>query len=196
MQQQSLATARGADGVHRTDAAPPQVSSPIPGKAFTAALIRPALVAAVRKLSPRQQLRNPVMFVVYVGSLLTTLLCVRAAWAPAGGESWGFVLAVTVWLWFTVLFANFAEALAEGRSRQQAQALRGLKTTVMAKVLLPGRPAHARATEPRAAARLRGLERERVLALVQDHTEPPPLAVLGEPVVNVLRLNLALDALQ
>ncbi|MBY4946400.1 potassium-transporting ATPase subunit KdpB [Cupriavidus respiraculi] len=155
MQQQSLATARGADGVHRTDAAPPPVSSPIPGKAFTAALIRPALVAAVRKLSPRQQLRNPVMFVVYVGSLLTTLLCVRAAWAPAGGESWGFVLAVTVWLWFTVLFANFAEALAEGRSRQQAQALRGLKTTVMAKVLLPGRPAHARATEPRAAAALR-----------------------------------------
>ena len=82
---------------------------------FAPELVRPALAAALRKLSPRQQLRNPVMFVVYAGSILTTILFLRAAFAPGsspGGESAGFILAVAVWLWFTVLFANFAEALA------------------------------------------------------------------------------------
>jgi potassium-transporting ATPase ATP-binding subunit len=83
------------------------------------ALTRVAWVDAVRKLDPRTQLRNPVMFVVYLGSLLTTAL----SFAQPGG----FVIAVTVWLWFTVLFANFAEALAEGRSKAQAASLRGLK---------------------------------------------------------------------
>lgn len=118
-------------------------------------LLKPALIAALLKLSPRQQLRNPVMFVVYAGSILTTVLFLRAALAPAssGGESAGFILAVSVWLWFTVLFANFAEALAEGRSKQQAAALRGLRTTVTARVLKDGR--RGGATEPRAATALR-----------------------------------------
>jgi K+-transporting ATPase ATPase B chain len=100
--------------------------------------VKPAIVDAFRKLNPRDQLRNPVMFVVYAGSILTSILCVRAWLHPTpGGESAGFILAVTVWLWFTVLFANFAEALAEGRSSSRA-ALRGLKTTTMARVVRVG----------------------------------------------------------
>jgi K+-transporting ATPase ATPase B chain len=101
---------------------------------FDPALVKPAIVDAFKKLDPRLQWRNPVMFVVYVGSLLTTVL-----WAQAlGGQGEapaGFILAVTLWLWFTVLFANFAEALAEGRSKAQAASLRGAKKTVVAKKL-------------------------------------------------------------
>jgi len=101
---------------------------------FDPQLVRPALVDAVRKLDPRVQWRNPVMFVVYVGSILTSMLAAQAA--GGGGEApFGFVLAVALWLWFTVLFANFAEALAEGRSKAQAQSLRGLKKQTWAKKL-------------------------------------------------------------
>ncbi|CAG2159401.1 Potassium-transporting ATPase ATP-binding subunit [Cupriavidus numazuensis] len=121
---------------------------------FAAELVKPALLAAVKKLSPRDQVRNPVMFVVYVGSILTTILFLKALASPvAGGESAGFILAVSVWLWFTVLFANFAEALAEGRSKQQAESLRGLKTTAMAHVLVDGK--RGGAMETRAATTLR-----------------------------------------
>jgi K+-transporting ATPase ATPase B chain len=72
------------------------------------------------------QWRNPVMFVVYIGSILTTLLWLQALQGQ-GEAPTGFILAITLWLWFTVLFANFAEALAEGRSKAQAASLRGLK---------------------------------------------------------------------
>ncbi|MGO4332729.1 potassium-transporting ATPase subunit KdpB [Cupriavidus sp. 2TAF22] len=126
---------------------------------FAPELVKPALLDALKKLAPRDQLRNPVMFVVYVGSILTTILFFRALFSPAsaGGESAGFILAVSVWLWFTLLFANFAEALAEGRSKQQAEALRGLKTTVTAKLIKEGRRdwRAAGATEARAATALR-----------------------------------------
>jgi K+-transporting ATPase ATPase B chain len=101
---------------------------------FDPALVVPALREAFRKLSPAVQWRNPVMFVVYVGSILTTLLAIQAL----GGEGeapTGFIVAITVWLWFTVLFANFAEALAEGRSKAQAASLRGLKKETWAKKL-------------------------------------------------------------
>ncbi len=94
---------------------------------FDPALIRPALIDALRKLDPRVQWRNPVMFVVYVGSAFTTAL------AAARPDT--FTIGVTVWLWFTVLFANFAEALAEGRSKAQAASLRGLKKQTWAKRL-------------------------------------------------------------
>ncbi len=96
------------------------------------ALVTPAIAAAFRKLSPRVQLRNPVMFVVYVGSILTTLLGLQAL-GGQGDAPAGFILAVAVWLWFTVLFANFAEALAEGRSKAQAASLRTLKKSTWAK---------------------------------------------------------------
>ena len=102
-------------------------------------LVKPALIAAFTKLSPKVQWRNPVMFVVFIGSILTTLLGFLALQttqdkgAVAGADSASFVFAISIWLWFTVLFANFAEALAEGRSKAQAASLRTLKTSTMAK---------------------------------------------------------------
>ena len=98
------------------------------------ALLQLAVAAAFKKLDPRVQWRNPVMFVVYVGSLLTTILWAQAL-GGSGEAPQGFILAIALWLWFTVLFANFAEAMAEGRSKAQAASLRGIKQTVMAKKL-------------------------------------------------------------
>ncbi len=91
------------------------------------ALVGPALLDAVKKLDPRVQLRNPVMFVVYVGSIFTLLLALA--------QPTGFAIAIAIWLLFTVIFANFAEALAEGRSKAQAASLRGLKKFTWAKKL-------------------------------------------------------------
>ncbi|SAK50230.1 potassium-transporting ATPase subunit B [Caballeronia calidae] len=101
---------------------------------FDPALVTPAIVDAFRKLAPRTQLRNPVMFCVYVGSILTTVLWIAALAGQAEAPA-GFILAIALWLWFTVLFANFAEALAEGRSKAQAASLRHAKHNVMAKKL-------------------------------------------------------------
>ncbi|HEY2257435.1 MAG TPA: potassium-transporting ATPase subunit KdpB [Variovorax sp.] len=104
---------------------------------FDAALVRPALWASITKLSPRVQWRNPVMFIVYIGSILTTVLWLHSLnFKGDTGMSSAFVLAVSIWLWFTVLFANFAEALAEGRSKAQAASLRGLRKDTWAKKLL------------------------------------------------------------
>jgi len=99
---------------------------------FDPALFKAAIVDSFKKLSPRQQWRNPVMFVVYVGSIITTLLFVQAL-GGQGEAPAGFILAVALWLWFTVLFANLAEALAEGRSKAQAASLRSLKKETWAK---------------------------------------------------------------
>ena len=99
---------------------------------FDPALLGPAILDAFKKLDPRVQWRSPVMFVVYVGSIITTLLAVQA-FNGQGEAPFGFIAAIALWLWFTVLFANFAEALAEGRSKAQAASLRALKQTVMAK---------------------------------------------------------------
>jgi potassium-transporting ATPase ATP-binding subunit len=101
---------------------------------FDRTLLWPAIADSFRKLSPAVQIRNPVMFVVYAGSILTSILFVRALAGPADAPA-GFILAISAWLWFTVLFANFAEALAEGRSKAQAASLRGLKQSVSAKKL-------------------------------------------------------------
>ncbi|TDA49139.1 potassium-transporting ATPase subunit B, partial [Burkholderia pyrrocinia] len=89
---------------------------------------------AVRKLSPRVQLKNPVMFVVYLGSIVTTALWLQAL-TGTGDAPAGFIFAVACWMWFTVLFANAAEALAEGRGKAQADALRAARKRVYAKVL-------------------------------------------------------------
>jgi K+-transporting ATPase ATPase B chain len=91
-----------------------------------------AVIDSFRKLSPRTQARNPVMFVVYVGSILTTLLFVQAL-VGKGEAPAGFILAIALWLWFTVLFANFAESIAEGRAKAQAATLRAARKDVMAK---------------------------------------------------------------
>ena len=101
---------------------------------FDRTLLGPALLDSLQKLSPRVQWRNPVMFVVYIGSLLTTALWVQALTARGEAPAW-FIFNIALWLWFTVLFANLAEALAEGRSKAQAAALRELKQTVWAKQL-------------------------------------------------------------
>ncbi|WP_323074046.1 potassium-transporting ATPase subunit KdpB [Mycetohabitans endofungorum] len=101
---------------------------------FDPVLLKPAIVDAFKKLAPRTQLRNPVMFCVYVGSILATVLWIAALAGQAEAPA-GFILAIALWLWFTVLFANFAEALAEGRSKAQAASLRSAKHNVMAKKL-------------------------------------------------------------
>ncbi len=95
------------------------------------ALIRPALLDSVRRLTPRYQWRNPVMFVVYIGSILTTLLWIQALMGQGEAPA-GFILAVTLWLWATLIFANFAEAIAEGRSRAQAATLKSARRDTMA----------------------------------------------------------------
>src|SRR5258707_1810654 len=99
---------------------------------FDSALMGPAIADSFRKLSPRVQIRNPVMFVVYIGSLLTTVLFVQAL-RGQGEAPASFIFAVAAWLWFTVLFANFAEALAEGRSKAQAAPWRGLEKSASAR---------------------------------------------------------------
>ncbi len=101
---------------------------------FDPSLVKPSLLDALRKLDPRVQLRNPVMFVVYVGSLLATALWLQALVGRGEAPAW-YIGTTTLWLWFTVLFANFAEALAEGRSKAQAAALRGVQKAAMAKKL-------------------------------------------------------------
>jgi K+-transporting ATPase ATPase B chain len=95
-------------------------------------LLLPALVETLKKLDPRLQSRNPVMFVVYVGTIATLVLWVQALLGRGEASTW-FIFSIAVWLAFTVLFANLAEALAEGRSRAQASALRNMRQTVLAK---------------------------------------------------------------
>jgi K+-transporting ATPase ATPase B chain len=101
---------------------------------FDPEIVGDAFIEAFRKLSPRQQWKNPVMFVVYLGSLLTTLLWILAL-NGEGKDQASFILAITLWLWGTVLFANFAEAVAEGRSKAQAAFLRSAKRDIAAKKL-------------------------------------------------------------
>jgi potassium-transporting ATPase ATP-binding subunit len=102
---------------------------------FDARIIRGAVRDALLKLNPRTLLRNPVMFVVEVVACLTTLLLIRDLVHPGRESAW-FVAQITVWLWFTVLFANFAEAMAEGRGKAQADTLRKTKLDAVAKLLL------------------------------------------------------------
>jgi len=101
---------------------------------FEREIVLQALWDSFKKLMPQEQIRNPVMFVVWIGSILTTLLFIQAL-AGHGEAPAGFILAVSLWLWFTVLFANFAEAIAEGRSRAQAASMRKAKRDVQAKKL-------------------------------------------------------------
>src|SRR5678809_89473 len=100
--------------------------------ALSRKLLVPAIADAFRKLSPRVQFRNPVMFVVFVCSILTTGLWVQALAGHSEAPT-GFILWVAIWLWFTLLFANFAEAIAEGRGKAQAASLRGARRDVVAK---------------------------------------------------------------
>ena len=108
-------------------------------KSNQTAMYQRALVDSFRKLDPRWMARNPVMFVVEVGSVLTTLLFIQALFG-AGEAPTAFIGAIALWLWFTVLFANFSEALAEGRGKAQADSLRAARRDTQAKKL--GEPKH------------------------------------------------------
>jgi K+-transporting ATPase ATPase B chain len=101
---------------------------------FEPAVVRRAVVDSFLKLDPRHQAKNPVMFVVEVGSLLTTGLFIEALFGEGEAPA-AFILAISLWLWFTVLFANFAEAVAEGRGKAQAASLRRARRDIVAKRL-------------------------------------------------------------
>ncbi|MFI4954719.1 MAG: potassium-transporting ATPase subunit KdpB [Gammaproteobacteria bacterium] len=101
---------------------------------WNSAILKQAIRDSFLKLSPRNQVRNPVMFAVYVGSILTTCLFIQALFGHGEAPTL-FILAITLWLWFTVLFANFAEAIAEGRGKAQAQSLRQSRHKIQAKKL-------------------------------------------------------------
>jgi K+-transporting ATPase ATPase B chain len=109
-------------------------NTPISTSLIDASILQQAVFDAFAKLTPRQQWKNPVMFVVYLGSLLTSVLWLQAL-DGENAEHANFTLAITLWLWFTVLFANFAEAVAEGRSKAQAAFLRTAKRDIAAKKL-------------------------------------------------------------
>ena len=100
---------------------------------FDAKIIWPAIGSAFAKLDPRTLIRNPVMFVVEIVTLLTTIIFIRDL--VSGGGNLGFTFQIIVWLWITVLFANFAEAVAEGRGKAQADELRRTRTETQAKLL-------------------------------------------------------------
>ena len=100
---------------------------------FDPPIVKRAIRDSFVKLHPRHQVRNPVMFVVLIGSILTTLVLARDLALHQSGI--GFTLQITLWLWFTVLFANFAEAMAEGRGKAQADTLRKSRTQTVAKKL-------------------------------------------------------------
>ena len=100
---------------------------------FDPPIVRRAIGDAIAKLAPRAMVRNPVMFVVFVGSIVTTLVLARDMVQHVAGI--GFTLQIAVWLWFTVLFANFAEAMAQGRGQAQADSLRAARTQTVAKTL-------------------------------------------------------------
>jgi len=101
---------------------------------FDPPIVQKAMVESFRKLDPRHQVRNPVMFVVEVGSVLTTGLFIQALFGKGEAPA-GFIFAISAWLWFTVVFANFAEAMAEGRGKAQADALRRARRETNAKKL-------------------------------------------------------------
>jgi potassium-transporting ATPase ATP-binding subunit len=119
---------------------------------FDLPIVWQATIDSFKKLTPQRQVRNPVMFVVYVGSILTTLLWMQAI-AGRGEASAGFIFGVTLWLWFTVLFANFAEAMAEGRGKAQAASLRKARRDLQAKRL--ARPERSAKYETISATTLR-----------------------------------------
>src|SRR5215475_1302945 len=96
-------------------------------------IVMPAIGSSFAKLDPRLMVKNPVMFVVEVVAALTTVIFLRDL--VTGGASLGFTFQIIVWLWFTVLFANFAEAVAEGRGKAQAESLKKTRTESLAKLL-------------------------------------------------------------
>src|SRR5579884_1475401 len=104
---------------------------------FEPKIVSRAVIDSFKKLDPRNQAKNPVMFIVEVGAVVTTAEWMRTLFDRSLAGDQFFVLAVTIWLWFTVLFANFAEAMAEGRGKAQADTLRRARTDTLAKRITP-----------------------------------------------------------
>src|SRR6476659_8956581 len=113
-----------------------------PASLFDWKIVGPAIGDSFKKLDPRLMIKNPVMFVTMVGAALTTV----GIFTGAVGER-GFILQLAIWLWFTVLFANFAEAVAEGRGKAQANALRNARKDTLARRLRNGREEKVPAAE-------------------------------------------------
>jgi K+-transporting ATPase ATPase B chain len=107
---------------------------------FEPTIVKKAIWDSVKKLNPLFQIKNPVMFVVEVGSILTTFLFSHAVFTGKGEASPSFILQISIWLWITVLFANFAESMAEGRGKAQADSLRKTRRDVIAKRLTKPEP--------------------------------------------------------
>ncbi len=142
--------------------------------------MKTALIDSFRRLTPRYQWRNPVMFVVYIGSILTTILWLQAL-TGKGEAPAGFILAVTLWLWVTLLFANFAEAIAEGRSKAQAASLKSArKDTIAKKLARPQRDAPYRRRRPP-----RKLRKGDIVLVEQGDLVPGD----GEVIVGVASIN-------
>jgi K+-transporting ATPase ATPase B chain len=142
-------------------------------------LMKSALVDSFRRLTPRYQWRNPVMFVVYIGSILTTILWLQALFGQGEAPA-GFILAITLWLWVTLLFANFAEAIAEGRSKAQAASLKSArKDTVAKRLVRPERDA------PQTATPSSNLRKGDIVLVEQGDLVPGD----GEVIVGVASIN-------
>jgi potassium-transporting ATPase ATP-binding subunit len=146
---------------------------------FDLSIVKQALVDSFRKLGPGRQLRNPVMFVAYVGAILTTLLWLQALVGQGEAPGW-FIFWVSVWLWFTVLFANFAEAMAEGRGKAQAASLRRARRELQAK-RLPRPDRHAKYETVPASSLRKG---QFVLVEAGDFTPVDGVVVEGVASVN------------
>jgi K+-transporting ATPase ATPase B chain len=148
---------------------------------FDPSIVKHAVVDAFHRLTPARQLRNPVVFVVYVGAILTTLLWGQALAGKGEAPAW-FIFWISVWLWFTVLFANFAEAIAEGRGKAQAESLRRARRDIQARRL--EEPRHTARYHVVAAPRLR--KGEYVLVEAGDF-----VPVDGEVIEGVASVNEA-----
>jgi K+-transporting ATPase ATPase B chain len=122
----------------KTAAIHPPVSAAPMRPMFERSFVMPAVWESFRRLAPQDQWRNPVMFVCYVGAILTTFLGAQSVFGQGEAPA-GYILAVSAWLWITVLFANFAEAIAEGRGKAQAESLRATRRDISAKKLIEPR---------------------------------------------------------
>src|SRR5262245_49396603 len=154
------------------------MASTVKHRLFDTAIIKQAIIDSFRKLTVRRQVRTPVMFVVYVGSILTTLLWLQALVGQGEAPPW-FIFWVSVWLWFTVLFANLAEARAEGRGNAQAASLRRARQDLQAKRL---KHATLRVFDPVPASALR--KGDRVLVEAGDFIPADGTVVDGVASVN------------
>jgi K+-transporting ATPase ATPase B chain len=146
---------------------------------FQPQFVRPAIWEAFVRLAPQVQWKNPVMFVCYVGAILTTGLGIQAI-VGQGEAPAGYILAVSLWLWFTVLFANFAEAVAEGRGKAQAAALRATRKDITAKKLID-----AKRTSTKLLVKATQLERGEIVLVEAGDTIP----LDGEVIEGVASVN-------